>query len=105
MKSVGIVIPTYKARSHLPILLPRLRKIYPALPILVVDSSSEDGTIEYAKSYGAEVIVIPQSEFNHGLTRELGRKKIATDIVVMMTQDAIPACDDLIDQLVLPLQE
>lgn len=56
--------------------------------ILVIDSSSNDGTVELAASMGVEAIVIPQSEFNHGTTREMGRKLLGTDIICMLTQDA-----------------
>ncbi len=105
MHSVGIVIPTYKARNYLPRILPKLRQYYPEIPILVVDSESKDGSAEYAQNCGAFVEVIRQSDFNHGLTREYARKKINTDIVVMMTQDAVPVNEDLIDRLVSPLIE
>jgi len=103
MENVGIAIPTYNGRQQLPNLLPYLRKTYPQLPILVVDSSSKDGTAQYARECGVKVEIIPQSDFNHGLTREFARKKLGTNIVVMMTQDAIPACDDLIQRLVKPI--
>ena len=37
---------------------------------------------------GAETLVIPREQFNHGLTRERARKVLGTQIVVMMTPDA-----------------
>jgi len=104
MEPIGLVIPTYQARSHLPRLLPPIRKYYPALPILLIDSSSSDGTPEYARSLGAKVEVIPKTDFNHGLTREFGRNRMNASIVVMMTQDAIPAVPDFITRLVQPIE-
>ncbi|TXL13384.1 glycosyltransferase [Methylococcaceae bacterium HT4] len=51
----------------------------------------------------AKVIIIPQADFNHGATREYARKQLDTDIVVYLTQDAIPVSADLIELLVKPL--
>lgn len=54
---------------------------------------------------GVETLVIPQKEFNHGATRELARKHLNTDIVVMMTQDAYPQSSDFLEYLITPLLE
>jgi rhamnosyltransferase len=53
---------------------------------------------------GAEVLSIDRASFNHGSTREMARKRLGTDIVVMLTQDAEPACQELIDRLVAPIE-
>src|SRR6185437_994710 len=68
--SVGVVVPTYKGRQHLSRCLgPFLES--PLRPrILVVDSSSGDGTVEEAERLGAETLVVPRHEFNHGATRD-----------------------------------
>lgn len=101
--SIGIVIPTYQAAKHLPHCL-KLLVQSPLKPrLLVIDSSSTDNTVQIAQDFGAETIVIPQSEFNHGLTREKGRRHIKTDIVIMMTQDAYPTSAALVEHLVEPL--
>jgi rhamnosyltransferase len=86
--SVGIAIITHNSRHHLKhCLIPLLQS--PLKPkILVVNSSSNDGTIELAKELGAEVLIVPRKEFNHGTTRELARQHLNTDIVGMLTPDA-----------------
>src|SRR6185436_1131148 len=101
--SVGVVVPTYKGRQHLSRCLgPFLES--PLRPrILVVDSSSGDGTVEEAERLGAETLVVPRHEFNHGATRELARRQLATDIVVMVTQDAYAKDDETLRRLVSPL--
>ncbi len=101
--SIGILIPTYKPGKMLERILPVLATSWPDIPILVVDSKSEDGSVEYAQSMGARVIVIEKGDFNHGLTREFGRKQLNTDIVVMMTQDVIPESPFLIEKLTDPI--
>lgn len=104
--SIGVAIPTYQCP------LPTLKNLISTIQIssveasiLIVDSSSNNGTVEAAEKLGAEVIVIPQSDFNHGATREMARKYLGTDIVVMMTQDAIPESPDFLAKLIKPVQE
>ncbi len=63
--------------------------------LLVVDSGSTDGTPELAEQYGVRVIHVPPAEFNHGATRDLGVAMTKGDIVVLMTQDSLPA-DELL---------
>ena len=100
---IGIVIPTYQAEKHLPhCLAPLLQS--PLRPrILVIDSSSTDNTVEIAKEMGAEALVIPKKDFNHGTTRETGRRHLNTPIVVMITQDAYAASPAMLNDLIKPL--
>lgn len=101
--SVGVVIPTYQGEKVLPrCLLPLLASsIKPK--ILVIDSSSTDHTVRIAKSFGVDVLVQPKEEFNHGFTREKGRKLLQTEIVVMMTQDAYLKESEMLEMLISPL--
>jgi rhamnosyltransferase len=69
----------------------------------VVDSSSDDGTAEEAERLGAETLVIPRREFNHGATRELARRSLGTDIVVMVSADAYARDVDALGKLVAPV--
>lgn len=105
MLTIGIVITTYKARHHLAHCLPPLLNSPLKPRVLVVDSSSNDGTVELAKEMGAETLVIPQSTFNHGTTREMARKYLKTDIVVMVTQDAYAVDEHTIEKLIAPIVE
>jgi rhamnosyltransferase len=50
------------------------------------------------------VDVIPQSAFNHGGTRNRAARATTGDIVVFMTQDALPADDRFIERLTAPLR-
>lgn len=105
MSSIGIVIPTYQAAKHLPQCLSPLLDSALKPRILVIDSSSSDGTVDLAHSLGAETMCIPKQAFDHGLTRELGRKHLNTDIVVMLTQDAYPASSDMLEKLIAPIMK
>lgn len=101
--SIGIAIITHNAKHHLPYCLPPLIKSLLKPRILVVNSSSTDGTVEEARRMGVNTLVIPRSEFNHGITRELARKTLQTDVVVMMTPDAYAVDEHVIEKLVAPI--
>ncbi len=103
--SVGVAIVAYNSREHLPHSLPHIVNSPLKPRVLVVDSSSNDGTVEMAKELGAETLVIPRREFNHGLTRERARKYLGTDIAVMMTPDAYPTDEGMLTKLIAPLIE
>lgn len=60
--------------------------------MLVVDSGSDDGSIEVFHAAGVRVVAIPRSEFDHGGTRQMVVAMYPhADIVVFMTQDALLA--------------
>lgn len=58
----------------------------------VVDSGSKDDSVAIANKYGFNVSHINSSDFNHGGTRNflVNLHKNDYDIVIFMTQDAIP---------------
>ncbi|MCF7970207.1 MAG: glycosyltransferase [Methylococcaceae bacterium] len=103
--SVGLIIPTKNAQATLGHILNILKNSPLEFSTLIIDSSSNDQTVSIAKDHKANVIVIPQADFNHGATREYARRQLNTDIVVYLTQDAIPVSADLIANLVKPLIE
>jgi len=60
--------------------------------LLIVDSASTDETTASARIAGFEIIDIKRSEFNHGGTRQLAAEYLSDcDVIIFMTQDAIPA--------------
>lgn len=67
--------------------------------VIIIDSGSNDDTVSIAKKYGFSTIIIPSSKFNHGGTRNLAVEKSDADIVIFLTQDAIPT-DDFINIIV-----
>lgn len=101
--SVSVVIPTYQAEKHLPRCLPPLLNSPLKPKILIIDSSSSDATPQIAKQFGVELLSIPKSSFNHGATREYGRKRLATDICVMVSQDAYASNNFVLEKLLTPL--
>lgn len=101
--SVGVAVITHRARAHLERCLPPILGSPLRPRVLVVNSSSGDGTVEAARTLGAETLVIPRHEFNHGATRELARRHLATEVVVMMTPDAYARDVRTLETLVAPV--
>ncbi len=102
---VSIIIPTLNASAHMEKLFPMLQaQDIKFLEIIIIDSSSGDNTVDIAKGFGAKTIVIPRHTFNHGKTRNIAAMEAKGDILVFMTQDALPLNDTLLRNLTAPLQ-
>lgn len=101
---VSVVIPVLNAAGTLPALLEALAAQQPAPPdeIILVDSLSTDATRQIALAH-ANVRVVPLSRFSHGRARNLGTQEAAGEIIVLMTQDAMPADDHWLAALLAPL--
>lgn len=100
-----VVIPTHNAGQRFLGLLDSLQTqtIKPA-QIIVVDSKSTDETSEVAKRQNCKIITIDRSDFDHGATRNLPFSNIQSEFVVFLTQDAIPADEHMIAELIKPMQ-
>ena len=87
---ITIIIPTYNAKNHIENLLKKIKiQSIKNYELIIIDSSSKDKTVEIAKQYTDSVIVIPQSEFDHGGTRAKAAEISKGDILVYLTQDAL----------------
>lgn len=100
---ISVVIPTYNAARHLPALLDRLAGQTMPHELIVIDSSSKDGTPEMLRRRGIPFSSIPTASFNHGGTRNLGLRRASHDVVVFLTQDALPANDYTLERIVTML--
>jgi rhamnosyltransferase len=68
--------------------------------ILIIDSGSTDGSPEIFRRAGADVLTIDKKSFNHGGTRQLAAEGFPwADMVVFLTQDALPATDRALEDL------
>ncbi len=94
----ALIIPTWNAEPWLAELLPAIKSLDPQPDkILFIDSSSADNTRDLITKAGFHFHQIPKEEFGHGKTRNLGaRMNDDAEILIYMTQDAIPARSDLI---------
>ena len=72
--------------------------------VLIIDSSSTDGTAELCKSYGFRVEVIDKKDFGHGKTRQYALEEADTEFVVYMTQDALLYDERSIENIIIMLE-
>ena len=104
---VSLIIPTCNGAPGIAELLRRMRaQSVPPQEILVVDSASEDGTAQLAASVpGVRVRSIERREFDHGGTRDRALREARGNVVLFMTQDALPVDDRLVERLLAPFAD
>lgn len=105
--SVSVVIPTLNAGAMMDDLLVRLeaQTVRPR-EIIVVDSSSDDSTVEVARGHAlVRVVEIPRADFDHGGTRNKGFNEAIGDFVLFVTQDAVPVNELMIEKLLQPFED
>ena len=105
--TVDVVIPTYKPDRRLFSLLRTLeRQTYPIEKIIIINTEKEFLDEDYIKGISnLEIHHIRKNEFDHGGTRNYGMEFATSDLVLMMTQDAVPAGSNMIQELVKPFDD
>jgi rhamnosyltransferase len=104
--SISVIIPTRNGAGTLTAVLTMLRRqSIPYTELLVIDSASEDTTSDIAMNFGAKITPIRKEAFDHGGTRSFIARQAKGDILVFLTQDAVPSSVDAIEKLIAPLQE
>lgn len=74
-----------------------------AYEVLVIDSGSQDGTVEYIQGISNDrlsLIEIAPDTFGHGRTRNLGVASSSGEYVALITHDALPADNQWLAKLV-----
>ncbi len=106
-KTVDVVIPVYKPDETLKRLLKRLgEQSYPIRRIIIMNTEpSYWAEQEYSWVPNLEVHQVLKKDFDHGGTRNRGAGYSQADIMVFMTDDAVPADKNLITELVKSLDQ
>ena len=92
----ALIIPTFNAARYWPVLSQGIRaqSLVPN-QVIVIDSSSSDGTQDMARRDGFRVVEISSRDFNHGGTRQFGAELAeGAEILIYLTQDAAPSGAD-----------
>ncbi|WP_044933115.1 glycosyltransferase family 2 protein [Oribacterium sp. NK2B42] len=102
MKTVDVIIPTYKPGSKFIRQQEMLRRqTYPVNRVIIVNTEEKYLDISLLRDYDSvSVTNISAEEFDHGATRNLGVSKSRADYFLMMTDDAVPKDEYLIENLV-----
>lgn len=103
----SVVIPTLNAADEIGGLLRIVMSQEPApLEVLVVDSSSDDGTRDMVGSFeGVGLRVIERADFDHGGTRHDALMGTTGEFVCFLTQDAVPVGTDYFARLLGPFED
>jgi rhamnosyltransferase len=104
---VAVIIPTCNAARDWTSLSTGLRlQGLPPSQVLIIDSSSTDGTSELAAAEGYRVVRIARANFNHGGTRQMAIELVPwASILVYLTQDAVLAAADSLDRLLAVFED
>ena len=103
----SVVILTYKAEQHIDEILASLttQRFDGTYEILVIDSGSTDSTLDLIAKYpSVRLVQIPNSEFGHGKTRNLGAHLAKGRIVAYLTHAATPASDRWLHEITAPFK-
>lgn len=103
--NISIIIPTRNAENYIEKLVIMLSKqTIKAKEIIIIDTASKDKTRKICESFDiVKFIPIKDGEFDHGGTRNRAARQASGDILVFMTQDAIPEDEYFLEELVKPL--
>lgn len=105
--NTSIIIPTCNGGELLRRTLKAIysQKTKKSFEVIAVDSGSGEETIGILKEFPVRLIEIPNSEFNHGLTRDLGASKAKGEYLIFINQDAEPGDCHWLDLMIKPLMD
>jgi rhamnosyltransferase len=103
----SLVIPTWNGAAELEVTLAAVARQpgAAALERVAVDSSSTDGTRETLARHGFAVHRIAQRDFDHGATRDYAIERTTGDVILLLTQDAVPADERWLAELLAPFAD
>ena len=106
-KTIDVIIPTYHPGREFEQLIERLYKQdCPINKIIIMNTEDALWNKEWDEKYPfLEVHHIPKAEFDHGGTRKKAAGLSEADIMVFMTQDALPADRHLLRNLTAALYD
>ncbi len=93
MCKISIIVPTYNPGiTTVRVLQERLNAQSIAFDeLIVIDSSSSDNSTSAWSDSRVKLSIIPKDDFDHGGTRNYAASLASGDVLLFMTQDAVPA--------------
>ncbi len=103
---VDLLVPVYRPDRKFSRLLQMIRRqTYPVGRIIVVNTEKAYwNQAGYGDVPGLEVHHVTKEEFDHGATRNLAAKYSGADVMIFMTDDAVPQDEFLVERLVEALR-
>lgn len=105
-QTVDIIIPTYKPGKKFETVLKKLEEqSYPVEKIIVMNTEEKFWNQTWEQRYPLlEVHHLKKAEFDHGGTRKKASFLSGSQVMIFMTQDAMPADQNLIRHLIEALE-
>lgn len=110
MKTVDVIIPVYKPDRGFLTLLEKLQtQTAPVHQIIIMNTEQKyfdelvSGNALAQEHHNMIVEHLLKQEFDHGRTRNQGVRRSNAEVFLMMTQDAVPADDFLVERLLTQL--
>ena len=99
---VSVIIPTYKPDEKFHKLIKMLKdQNYPIREILIMNTEQKYFPAEAVKDIpNVRVEHLSRAEFDHGGTRDRAASLVSGDLLLFMTQDAVPENEYLVEELV-----
>lgn len=106
--SIVMVVKNEDAHLRRSIPLVLAQRIDAHIELLVIDSGSSDGSMEFLRAAAAEdvrlrILEIPAHEFHHARTRNMAAGRVSGRYIVFLGGDAIPLSDDWLATLIRPV--
>ena len=98
----SILLLTKNGASDLEQLLPSLfaQEGASQVEVIAVDSGSTDRTLDLLREYRVRIVEIPAEEFHHARTRNFAAGLARGEILVFLSQDAVPASASWLSSLI-----
>lgn len=107
MFDVTVGVPTRNAVGTISRLLDAVsrQRTDKRIELLAIDWGSQDKTREILESRGVRIVEFPCSDFDWGSLRERLFAEASSPIVIHLSQDAVPANEDWLENLIRPLSD
>ena len=106
-KKIDVIIPTYHPDEKLERCLRMLKRqtIQPQRILLINTEEKFFHSKVFSTLKQGEIVHITKPEFDHGGTRNQAARMCDGEIMILLTQDAIPADEYLIENLLKPFED
>lgn len=103
--TISVIIRTLNESARLPELLKTLTSqvVEGDVEIILVDSGSNDGTLDIAEGFGVKILSISKEDFTFGRSLNVGCQAASGDYLAFISGHCVPADDYWLARLVKPL--
>ncbi len=103
---ISVIIPVKDGGEDLRRCLDAIarQRVDEEVEVIVIDTDSQDGSRELARSRGARVIEIGAADFRHGATRNVAAAEAGGELLVFTTQDAYADDEHWLERLCASLR-